>query len=116
MGKKRNSQRESKVLEISGRVDAFNYQATRDKIEAHVEACPGSIALDLTRVNFLSLSIIKYFGDVARNLKMEGRELILLGLTEKLKRQVDLYASLEGMMVYRNAGDWKVQNHTQPIS
>ncbi|MCB0419681.1 MAG: STAS domain-containing protein [Bdellovibrionales bacterium] len=109
MGKKRNLNLDSQILKLSGRVDSFRFDEVKDQIAKYVDEGPEAVALDLSNVDFLSLAIIKFFGEVAHSLQLEGRELILLGLSEKLKRQVDLYASLDGMMIYRNAGDWKHQ-------
>lgn len=90
------------VVDINDRVDSFNQDAFRYKLQALLDAKVDSIAFNLAPTYFLSFTSIKALGDVAKNLRQSGGRAVLLAPSEKLKRQIDVYASLDDLEVVRD--------------
>jgi len=94
------------VLSIEDRIDSFNYDDFKSEMEKLVDKKKARVALKLNRAQFLSLSSIKYFSDVARRLEQKGGKLALLGTPEKLKRQIHIFASLKSFALFRSEEEW----------
>lgn len=90
------------VVDINDRVDSFNHDAFRLKLQGLLDADVDSIAFNLAPTNFLSMPSIKAMGEVAKNLRQKGGRVVLLAPSEKLKRQVNVYASLDDLEVIRD--------------
>ena len=93
------------IVTISGRVDSFNYESFCKQLKALVHAGKNKLALDLSRVKFLSLPSIKYLTTLASELEKNGGNFALLAASEKLKRQIDIYATLKTMQVVRRENE-----------
>jgi anti-anti-sigma factor len=94
------------IFSISDRLDSFNssdFRAAMDKVISQ----PGTrLALNLKEANFISIPLIKYFSSVAKEAHQKGGEFALVGTPEKLKRQIDIFATLNSMKIYRSQEDW----------
>lgn len=100
------------IFSIKERLDAFNYQefkAEMDKILR--EKKTSHVALQLSHIHFLSLPTMKYFSEVAQQLVEQGGKLALVGTPEKIRRQIDIFATLKTMLVFRSEEDWENYNH-----
>lgn len=86
---------------LGERVDYFNQGSFKDNLEAMIEKGGLKIALDLSQTRFLSFLSIKMLARWADMLKEKGGHFMLIGPSEKLKRQIGIYASLENMMVIK---------------
>lgn len=93
---------------LEDRLDAFNYEEFKSKVQSIVsEPRSYNLAFNLEKVKFLSLPGIQYLSSVAKEVKNKGGEFALVATPEKLKRQIDIYASLKPMKVYRSVKDWE---------
>lgn len=86
-----------------GRLDAFNFELTKQRLEdlarsAHL------IAIDVSTVHFVSIPMIKLIHSLASELARKGGRLALVGSTEKLKRQIHIFASLDPLTFYSQDG------------
>ncbi len=93
------------IVQIHNRVDAFNYAELMEKVNGIIKSQQTHLAFDLTRTNFLSLPSIKLMSSLASSLEKEGRQVALLAPSEKIKRQIDIYASLEKLRLFKTSED-----------
>ncbi|MGE0764639.1 MAG: STAS domain-containing protein [Bdellovibrionales bacterium] len=90
------------VMVVEGRLDSFNFDPFCRQLNELVQSGRNRIALDLSGARFLSLPSIKYLTTFAEELEKAGGNFALLAASEKLKRQIDVYATLNPMKVVRN--------------
>lgn len=98
-------QNEWTILAILGRIDSFNFQEFLAQVEGLKAAGRRQVAVDLSQAKFLSLPTIKLLADLATNLQQNDGNFALLAASEKLKRQIDIYASLTPMRVVRSSAE-----------
>lgn len=94
------------LLRVSDRVDAFNYDDLMGRINQLIQDGRTKLAVDLERVSFLSLPSIRYLAQTAQHLHQVGGDFALVGPSEKIKRQIDIFASLDSMSLYRTNHEW----------
>jgi anti-anti-sigma factor len=99
------SERDWVIVAISGRIDSFNQSHFYGQVKDLVNQGKRRVAIDLTHAKFLSLPSIKWLCSLALELKDQGGQVALLSASEKLKRQIDIYASLEPLQVLRSSAD-----------
>jgi anti-anti-sigma factor len=75
-----------------GRLDAFNFEAAKKELE-DVARRTKQIAIDVSTVHFVSIPMIKFIHSLASEVARKGGRLALVGPTEKLKRQIHIFAS-----------------------
>ncbi len=85
-----------------GRLDAFNFDLTKSELEA-LAAKAKQIAIDVSSAHFVSIPMIKFIDSLARDMVRRGGRLALVGPTEKLKRRIDTFASLDPLTLYSRA-------------
>lgn len=95
------------LISILSRVDAFNFEQATQEIYSAIPSQKKVAAIDLSHTKFLSFKSIQFLHRLATELKNEGGFLALVGPSEKLKRQIDIYASLEPFYVFRSVSDWE---------
>ena len=95
------------IIRIVDRVDAFNFDELTNLINSFVKKGQLKLAVDLKGAFFLSLPTIKFLASVASDLKLKGGAVALLAPTEKIKRQIDIFASLDTMQIFRSIGEWE---------
>ena len=103
------------VLSMFERVDAFHFDDVKSQMSTVMESGQLWVAIDLSRSRFISLPLIKYISAMAKNLEHKGGGLALLGISEKIKRQIDIYASLDSISLYRNIEDWRREQAKQQL-
>lgn len=99
------SEKDWVVVAISGRIDSFNQASFCDQVERLVSEGKRRVAIDLSHAKFLSLPSIKWLTNLAFELKEKGGDLALVAASEKLKRQIDIYATLDPMRLLRSKAD-----------
>lgn len=99
------SERDWVIVAISGRIDSFNQDTFCGQVKGLVAEGKRHVALDLSKAKFLSLPSIKWLCSLAIELKEQGGQVALLAASEKLKRQIEIYASLEPIQVVRSKAD-----------
>ncbi len=95
------------VFSIDERLDAFNSEGFKSEMDKVVKGKASNVAIRLKNTRFISLPVIKYFSSVAQELDRKGGKLALVGSPEKIKRQIDIFASLKPMLVFRDEEDWE---------
>lgn len=90
------------IFSLTGRVDSFNFPQARESLLELSQQSPSRMAIDLQCADFLSFPFIKVMAEVAQQLNQQGYKLSLVSPSEKLKRQIDIYASLDEMRVFRS--------------
>lgn len=90
------------ILTVNGRLDAFNFDTFCLKFEELLNLGKNHIVVDLSQARFLSLPSIKYLNHMAAKMSKIGGRMALMSASEKLKRQIDIYASLNQIWVVRS--------------
>ncbi|MCB0385430.1 MAG: STAS domain-containing protein [Bdellovibrionales bacterium] len=93
------------VIAVVDRVDSFNFDDLKSQLEKLLGRGEMHLVLDLEQAQFLSLPCIKYFAEVAGRLISGGGQFALLSPSEKLKRQINIFASLDEMKLFRTRRD-----------
>jgi anti-anti-sigma regulatory factor len=102
-GKKNNKwMAENFTYKVGERIDSFSFTEFKSSIEAYLEKGPSTLTLDLTGTKFLSIPCIKLIAFCASELQEKAGRLILLGPTEKLKRQIGIYGSLAKVTIKKS--------------
>lgn len=94
------------VVSIGDRLDSFNISHLTQQVKELVGKGKSKLAFDLEQASFLSLPSIKFLAEVAEELRAKNGEFALIGPTEKIKRQIDIFATLNSMRLYRSKNDW----------
>ena len=92
-----------------GRLDAFNFELSKDRLEKLAKTT-NQIAIDVSSAHFVSIPMIKLIHSLASELARKGGRLALVGTTEKLKRQIHIFASLDPFTFYSQDGWEKLVN------
>lgn len=82
-----------------GRLDAFNFDTAKRELE-HAASQARQIAIDVSGAHFVSIPMIKFIHSLASEMVRRGGRLALVGTTEKLKRQIHIFASLDPFVLY----------------
>jgi anti-anti-sigma factor len=90
------------VHRLGERIDAFNHDAFKNELELILQKGQRFIALDLNQTKFLSVPSIALLSVWADRLKSEKGRLMLVGPSEKIKRQIKIFGSLDLTMVVRS--------------
>lgn len=93
---------ENITQKVGERVDSFSLDEFKTTIETHAAKRPAILTLDMAGTKFLSIPCIKLIAFWAEQMRAQGGRLVLLGPTEKLKRQIGIYGSLEQLMVKKS--------------
>jgi anti-anti-sigma regulatory factor len=84
------------------RVDSFNQEFLFNELrELRASGCL-KIALDLKANRFLSLQVIQFCGDFAKQMQSDGGKFALISCPEKSKRHFEIYGSLRHIQVVRD--------------
>jgi anti-anti-sigma factor len=92
-----------------GRLDAFNFEDTKRELEDAAKKTK-QIAIDVSSVHFVSIPMIKFIHSLASEVARKGGRLALVGPTEKLKRQIHIFASLDPLVFYSQENWEKLVN------
>ena len=90
------------VVDINDRVDSFNHSSFKQKLDGVLASEVDSIAFNLAPTQFLSYPSIRAMGEMAKIIRQKGGRAVLLAPSEKLKRQISVYASLDDLEVVRD--------------
>lgn len=93
---------EDVVQRVGERVDSFSLNEFKNLVEAQIERRPNTLTLDLVGTHFLSIPCIKLIAYWADRMQEQGGKLILLGVTEKLKRQIGIFGCLDHLIVKKS--------------
>ena len=90
------------IFSLKGRVDAFNFEDVKMALIRASQKKPHHFALDLQEAEFMCIPFIKAMAEVAKKLNQQGFKLALISPSEKMKRQIDIFATLDEMVVFRS--------------
>ncbi|OFZ12070.1 MAG: hypothetical protein A2Z20_07535 [Bdellovibrionales bacterium RBG_16_40_8] len=93
-----------------GRLDAFNFELTKSELE-RVAKDVSQIAIDVSGAHFISIPMIRFIHSLAGDLVRKGGRLALVGSSEKLKRQIHIFASLDKLVLFSN-DNWEEMTNT----
>lgn len=94
-----------RIVHVKMRVDSFNQGELLDDLRNLRVQGHKKLALDLKDNRFLSLPVIRFCVDAARDLHSVGGVLALIGPSEKTKRHFEIYGSLKYIRVVRAESD-----------
>lgn len=89
------------IHRMGERIDSFNQNEFNAKIEQAYGQGHRKIALDLQHTKFLSLPSIKMIVDWGERLRAGSGEMLLIAPSEKLKRQIGIFGSMDQLVVAR---------------
>jgi anti-anti-sigma factor len=92
-------------VSIKERIDSFNQEAFQEDLNQLLATKMNSLAVEVSQVRFLSLKAIQFLGEIASRVREAGFRVALVAPSEKLKRQIDIYAKLERWEVFRSLTD-----------
>lgn len=84
---------------VPSRIDAFTFKEFKNQVEEKLSSGEKFLAMNFTDTEFLSLLTIKFIISVAEELLNSKGQMALVGVSEKLKRQIGIYASIEPILV-----------------
>ncbi len=90
------------LLNLKARVDAGTFDDLQAAIRDLRLQGKTHIALDLRLTRFLSVPAIQFIVAVARELKEQHGELVLVGPSEKTKRHLEIYGSIKDVRVVKS--------------
>jgi anti-anti-sigma factor len=86
---------------LGERVDSFNLPEFKREMEALMEKGHLHLALELEQTKFLSIPSIQLLVGWADQLQALGGRLMLVAPSEKLRRQIAIFGSLDRMIVMK---------------
>jgi len=95
------------LVNVKERVDAFNFDEAKARFTQAYELGRKFMAIDLTQAPFLSLQSIKFIHSLAVELEGRGGRLALIGPGQKIKRQIDIFASLDPIDIWPDQSQWQ---------
>ena len=90
------------LLNLKTRVDTTSFEELQNSIRNLRLQGKMHIAIDMRQNRFLSVPAIQFIVAVARELKEQGGEIVLLAPNEKAKRHFEIYGSLKDIRVLRS--------------
>ena len=90
------------LIDVNGSIDSFNFSLFEIDLRGLATKSGKHIAISFSRAKFVSLPAIKLIGNVAVDIQQVGGQMAILGASEKLKKQIHIYSSLEPMRVLRS--------------
>lgn len=93
------------TLRVPTRVDSFSFTDFQDRVESSLKR-KVPLILDLSTTRFLSFPAIKFLEAIASEKGEVGTGIVLYGASEKLKQQIRVFASLNGMQ-FVSTYEWK---------
>ncbi|MCB0411860.1 MAG: STAS domain-containing protein, partial [Bdellovibrionales bacterium] len=95
------------IVKINGRVDAFNFEAFCQEILPFARDFSRLFIFEASRLEFLGLRTMKLLGEIAADRSQHGRRPFLISPSEKLKKQIAIYADIEDWEVFRNFDEFQ---------
>lgn len=97
------------VLELNGRVDAFNDRRIMNQIEQKLQTSePQSLLFELSKCEFMSLAFMRGFMGFIRKIEAAGGEVVLLAPHHQVKRQLEIFVGTQGLKIYRTLPEVQV--------
>ena len=96
------------VVTIHDRLDSFNADGLISQVDALLASNKPYLILNLETTSFMSIPFIKKMSFWAKALKRKNLPLVLLKPSEKLARQIDIFASLKDLNVIRSESELPV--------
>lgn len=87
------------IQRLGERIDSFNQDEFKSDMEGVLEKGALLVALDLQNTKFLSFPCIQMIVAWAGRLRSQGGRMMLIAPSEKLKRQIFIYGSLDHLIV-----------------
>lgn len=99
---KSESQVSWNLINLKTRVDAGSFEELQASIRDLRLQGKSHIALDMRLTKFFSVPAIQFIVAVARELKEQGGEMVLVGPNEKTKKHFEIYGSIKDLRILRS--------------
>lgn len=83
------------------RVDTFNLKLVLDEVRDNLGRSNSELTVNLSQTRFLNLPFIKSLAEMAQSAQQDGKSLVLLNASEKVKKQIGIFSSLEVFQIKR---------------
>lgn len=90
------------IQRLGERIDSFNQGEFKSEMDKVLEKGALQVALDLQNTKFLSFPCIQLIVTWANQLRNQGGKMMLIAPSEKLKRQIFIYGSLDHLIVTKS--------------
>ena len=85
------------IVDLNGRVDSFNYEIIRDKVNTLVKMGKKHLAFNLEGVQFIALPNLRYLIQVAHQLKSRGGQAVVVGCSPPILKHFEEVHGLDDM-------------------
>jgi len=92
-------------LEMPERLESQRHAIFREQVGRYMSEGRTYLAIDFSRARFINLPSIKFLTEIGEQLKAKGGALAIMAASEKIKRQFDVYGSLDQLKVIRRASE-----------
>lgn len=90
------------VLEIAGRIDAFNDKRVMQAVDETISNGCRWICLDISGVEFMSFQAMQMVLQVSEAVRCRGGDLVLVGANAQVRRHLETFAGHRSLKVFRN--------------
>lgn len=94
-----------KVIALSGRLDAFCYKEIIESIDKQLASAPSKMVIDLAKVEFLNVSLIRFFIHSSKKLEKRNKTLVLVAPNDMVLRNLEIFASRNQLRVARSRNE-----------
>lgn len=85
------------IVDLNGRVDSFNYEIIREKVNTLLKMGKKHVAFNLEGVQFIALPNLRYLIQVAHQLKTKGGETAVVGCSPEILKHFEEVHGLDDM-------------------
>jgi anti-anti-sigma regulatory factor len=88
------------VFELEGRIDSFNDKYFFESFKKQEQTGHPLVAIDFSKCEFLSYSVLKYIKEWSARLDSKGGRLVLVALQHSVKRQFEIFVGTQNLPSY----------------
>lgn len=103
------------LVKMVGRVDSFNFNLFTADLDSFSKE-DKTILFDVDQLEFISLKALLILDSFTTLRESRGFKAVLIAPSEKLKRQIDIYTSLENWEIFRCIEDYERTANTKSSS
>lgn len=89
------------LITLPERVDTFNLEPTLNSIREALEKSPLELTINLSGTRFVNLPFIKKLAQLALDAQGQGKSLVLLNASEKIKKQIGIFSDIKIFQIKR---------------
>lgn len=100
MDRKRKEPKRTQI-KLPERVDTFNLETYLSEIASALKNSGAQLILNMHDTRFISLPFIKRLAQAAEEGRREGKSVVLLNASEKVKKQIGIYSDINFFQIQR---------------